>query len=246
MQGFVIQSFRESPIFKWAMIVCFAASLALIAAALWLWGAVEVRGEFGEVFGLTFFGFFWIAILSLLFPWLGLSIEQDIGASRNPVALVALFGAVLALAIIYAAGSLGEGSSYWNNVFSASLGTVGLLGVWILLELGAKVSVSIAEERDFASGLRMCGFLLAIGLVLGRAAAGDWHSDSATVRDFIRDGWPATILWVIALVIERLLRPSRRRPFPAWPSCGLLPALFYLALAAAWLWHLGAWEGMPR
>ena len=56
----------------------------------------------------------------------------------------------------------------------------------------------------------------------------------------------AAVLWAIALVIERLLRPSRRRPFPAWPSCGLLPALFYLALAAAWLWHLGAWEGMPR
>ena len=152
MQGFIIQSFREPPIFKWAMIVCFAASLALIAAALWLWGAVEVRGEFGEVFGLTFFGFFWIAILSLLFPWLGLSIEQDIGASRNPAALVALFGAVLALATIYAAGSLGEGPSYWNNIFSAALGTAAFFALWLVLELGGRMSASIAEERDLGSG----------------------------------------------------------------------------------------------
>ena len=218
----------------------------MVAVALHLWGAAEVRANAGDVFFLTFVGTVWLVLATKLFSWLGLSFRDDAVERRNIAALTALCGAVPAVALTYIGGSLGEGPSYWNNVFSASLGTVGLLGVWLLLELGAKVSVSIAEERDFASGLRMCGFLLAIGLVLGRAAAGDWHSESATVRDFIRDGWPATILWVIALVIERLLRPSRRRPFPAWLSYGLLPALFYLALAAAWLWHLGAWEGMPR
>src|SRR6266704_821275 len=79
-----------------------------------------------------------------------------VAASLIMVALTALCGAVPAVALTYIGGSLGEGPSYWNNVFSASLGTVGLLGVWLLLELGAKVSVSIAEEHDFASGLRMC------------------------------------------------------------------------------------------
>jgi len=246
MQGFVIQSFREPPIFKWAMIVCFAASLALIAAALWLWGAVEVRGEFGEGFGLTFFGFFWIAILSLLFPWLGLSIEQDIGASHKPAALVALFGAVLALATIYAAGSLGEGPSYWNNIFSAALGTAAFFALWLVLELGGRMSASIAEERDLGSGIRFCGFVLAVALILGRAVAGDWHSESATVRDFIRDGWPAAALGLYAICVEIVLRPSRTRPFPDWRSCGLLPAVVYLSSASAWVFHLGRWEGMPK
>jgi len=231
---------------RWAFGFCVAASLIMVAVALHLWGAAEVRAKASDVFFLTFVGAVWLVLATKLFSWLGLSFRDDAVERRNIAALTALCGAVPAVALTYIGGSLGEGPSYWNNVFSASLGTVGLLGVWLLLELGAKVSVSIAEERDFASGLRMCGFLLAIGLVLGRAAAGDWHSESATVRDFIRDGWPATILWVIAFVIERLLRPSRRRPFPAWLSYGLLPALFYLALAAAWLWHLGAWEGMPR
>src|SRR5947199_339162 len=165
---------------RWAFGFCVAASLIMVAVALHLWGAAEVRANAGNVFFLTFVGTVWLVFATKLFSWLGLSFRDD------------------------------------------------------------------AVERDFASGLRMCGFLLAIGLVLGRAAAGDWHSESATVRDFIHDGWPATILWATALVIERLLRPGRRRPFPAWPSCGLLPALFFLALAAAWLWHLGAWEGMPK
>jgi len=231
---------------RWAFGFCVPASLIMVAVALHLWGAAEVRANATDAFFLTFVGAVWLVLATKLFSWLGLSFRDDAVERRNIAALTALCGAVPAVAFTYIGGSLGEGPSYWNNVFSASLGTVGLLGVWLLLELGAKVSVSIAEERDFASGLRMCGFLLAIGLVLGRAAAGDWHSESATVRDFMRDGWPPTILWAIALVIERLLRPSRRRPSPAWPNCGLLPALFYLALAAAWLWHLGAWEGMPR
>jgi hypothetical protein len=149
------------------------------------------------------------------------------------------------VAIIYAGGSAGEGPSVWDNYFSAALGTAGLLLLWIVLELGAKVSVSIAEERDLASGLRMCGFLLATGLMLGRAVAGDWHSVADTIHDFFHDGWPAAVLCALALPIERFAKPSRRCPFPPWPSHGLAPALLYLALGAAWLWHLGAWEGMP-
>jgi hypothetical protein len=148
--------------------------------------------------------------------------------------------------MIYAGGSFGEGPSYLNNFFSAGLGTAGLLVLWILFEISGKASISITEDRDLASGIRLCGFLVAIGLVLGRAVAGDWHSESATVRDFVSDGWPAVLLCAVALVAERLLRPNRQRPFPSWGSSGLLPALLYLALASAWLWHLGPWEGMPR
>jgi hypothetical protein len=152
----------------------------------------------------------------------------------------------MAVAIIYAGGSLGEGPSYMNNFFSAALGTAGLLALWILLEASTKISVAIAEERDLGSGLRLCGFLLASGLVLSRAVAGDWHSEEATVHDFFRDGWPAAVLCGAALLIERFARPSRHCPFPAWPGHGLLPALLYLMLGGLWLWHLGAWEGMPR
>ena len=36
---------------------------------------------------------------------------------------------------IYLGGSLGEGPSYWNNIFSAGLGTVGFLLLWVFLEL---------------------------------------------------------------------------------------------------------------
>lgn len=225
--------------------VCFAASLILVAAALHLWGAAEIRADSSEVFFLTFTAAIWLVLATKLFSWLGLSFQDDVVERRNVAALIALCGALIAMALIYAGGSIGEGPSYFNNVFSAGLGTVGLLALWVMLELGAKVSLSITEERDLASGLRLAGFLVATGLVLGRAVAGDWHSEEATTRDFVHDGWPAIILWGMALLSERFARPSRHRPFPPWPSFGLVPALLYLTIAGAWLLHLGAWEGMP-
>jgi len=216
-------------LFKWAVPVCYSASVALIAGALWKWGAVEVRGHVGEVFFLTFLGIVWLIISMHLFPWFGLCIADDAIERRNPAALIALLCATLAITIIYVAGNLGEGPSYWNNVFSAG-----------------RVSVSIAEERDLASCVRFGGFILAAGLILCRAVAGDWHSESATMQDFIRDGWPSAMLCVVAVFVERMLRPSRARPFPAWVRCGLVPALTYLGVACAWVVHLGRWEGMPK
>ena len=225
--------------------VCFTASLISVAAALHLWGAAEIRADASEVFFLTFAAAIWLVLATKLFSWLGLSFQDDVVERRNVAAFVAICAALIATAIIYAGGSIGEGPSYLNNVFSAGLGTAGLLVLWVVLELGAKVSLSITEERDLASGLRLAGFLVATGLVLGRAVAGDWHSEDATIRDFVHDGWPAIILGGMALLIERFARPSRHRPFPPWPSFGLVPALLYLTIAGAWLVHLGAWEGMP-
>jgi uncharacterized membrane protein YjfL (UPF0719 family) len=218
----------------------------MIAAALHWWGAIEIRTYFGEVLFLTFAGTIWLIGATQIFPWLGLSVRDDIEERRNTSALVALCGALLGIAIIYAGGNLGEGPSYSNNFFSAALGTVTLLVLWLLLELGGNVSVSIAEERDVASGLRLGGLLLAVGLILGRAVAGNWHSATATIHDLIRDGWPAAALWAVALAIERMARPNRHCPSRQWPRYGLVPVIFYIAMAAAWLWRLGAWEGMPR
>jgi uncharacterized membrane protein YjfL (UPF0719 family) len=231
---------------RWFFYACVATGLLLIALALRFWGAAEIRADIGEVVFLTLIGGVWLIVAAKLFSWLGLSFRDDVVDRNNVAALTSLGGAVIAVAIIYAGGSLGEGPSYMNNFFSAALGTGGLVVLWILLEVGGKVSRSVTEDRDLASGVRMCGFLLAVGLVLGRAVAGDWHSEYATLHDFVTDGWPAIPILGVALAIERRVRPCMRRPFPSWPCSGLIPALLYLLLAGGWLWHLGAWEGMPR
>src|SRR6266550_459722 len=98
--GFVARSTREKPLFRWAMPACYSASVALIAGALWKWGAVEVRGHSGEVFFLTFLGIIWLIVSLHLFPWFGLCIADDVIERRNLAALIALLGATLAVATL--------------------------------------------------------------------------------------------------------------------------------------------------
>jgi hypothetical protein len=231
---------------RWAIGVSVTVGLMMVAMALNFWGAKEIRSSPDEVVVLTLVAAAWLLIAMRLFSWLGLSFKDDAVDRKNIAALIVLCGAVISMALIYAGGSIGEGPSYWNNFFSAGLGTLGLFGLWILLELGGKPSISITEDRDAASGLRLCCFLLAVGLILGRAVAGNWHSESETVHDFIHDGWPAALICATAILVELFARPNRSRPFPDLPIHGLIPGGAYLALAAAWLRHLGAWEGMPK
>jgi hypothetical protein len=171
-----VQLFRHHQLFRWAMLLCYFASVVLIAGALWRWGAVEVPGQIGEVALLTLVGTIWLLVSLNLARWLGVGVADDAIERRTPSALIALWCATFGLAPIYAGGNLGEGPSYWSNIFSATLATIRFFALPPLLDLGGGVSASLAEERDFASGLRFGGFLVAVGLILGRAVAGNWHS----------------------------------------------------------------------
>lgn len=225
---------------------CYCGSLLFVGTALHFWGAAEIRGNFSEVVFLTLICAGWLFVAIKIFAWFGVSLRDDAIERRNGAALIVLCAAILAAALIYAGGNVGEGPSYMNNIFSAGLGIAGFFALWLVLEIGADISRSIAEERDMASGARVGGFLLAVALVLARAVAGDWHSEAATLRDFVNDGWFVLVLGAIAVPTEHFTRPTRKHPFRQWQVHGLLPALVYLALAGGWLWYLGPWEGMPR
>jgi hypothetical protein len=222
------------------------ASLVLTGAAVERWGAAELRNDWREVAFLVLIDTGWLFVVTKIFSWFGVSLRDDAADRKNTAALVALCGALLGVAVTYIGGNLGEGPSYSNNFYSVVLATAALFSLWIVLEMAAKVSVSIAEERDLASGIRLCCLLIAMGSMLGRAVAGDWHSTDATLHDFVHDGWPAGVLCVLAIPIEWLVRPSRGHPFPSWSRAGLLPGVVYLVLAAGWLWRVGRWEGMLR
>jgi uncharacterized membrane protein YjfL (UPF0719 family) len=230
----------------WAFYICAVSALTLVAVTLEFWGAAEIRANVPEVFFLTFIAAVWLILASKLFPWFGLSLRDDVFERENLSVLIALCGAILAIGFIYAGANIGEGTSYTNNFFCDAIGTISFFLLWFIVELVGKISRSIAEERDLATGLRMCGLFLAFGLIIGRALAGDWHSEVATLRDFVRDGWPAALFLLLASIMEPFIRPNRRNAFPPWFACGLLPAALYILMASAWVWHLGAWEGMPK
>ena len=229
----------------WWSVGCFTFSLVLVAAALWFWGAVEVRGDIGSVAGLTLVGAVWLAVSQWLVSWLGLSFRDDVGTEKPR-------------------GHAGAGrrEHIHRHRFRRrqSGGRALLFGKYFLRGLvhrraaGLMVHAGIGRPGFLrhCRGAR-CGLRDAAGrpaIVLGADPGACGHRQlalaAATIHDFVRDGWPALLLCLVALPVELLLQPSRQRPLPAWPACGLVPVQCYVAGTVLWLWHLGRWEGMPQ
>jgi hypothetical protein len=112
--------------------------------------------------------------------------------------------------------------------------------LWAALERLTRIAEAVTVERDRAAGWRLAGFLVAAGLIAGRAVAGDWQSTAATNYDFAMHIWPAMLLLGAALIVESLCRATAARPTPSVPRCGLMPSLVYLGGAGGWLW----WKGL--
>ena len=178
---------------------------------------------------------FWIRSLAVT----GISTRDDVVERRNESAAYAVAGAILAITLCYAGGNIGDGPGWWVVVFSAVLSTVALFAAWLLLEVVTDVSEVVTVDRDTSAGVRLAGFLVACGLMLGRAVAGDWVSADATVRDFIQAGWPVVALLILAAIVERALRPTPDHPRPAVVPYGLMPAMAYLFGAVYMVMRLG-------
>ena len=181
----------------------------------------------------------WVAMSTVLLPLVGLSVRDDVLERGNAAAAYAIAGALLAVTLAFAGGNIGDGPGWWVVVFSAGLATATLYVLWLALEQFGEVSEQVTIERDHASGVRLAGFLVACGLVVGRAAAGNWVSAGATIADFFRVAIAAVGLLAIAIVIELRARPSAARPVPSPARWGLVPAGLYVALAGAYVARLG-------
>jgi hypothetical protein len=216
--------------------------LALLLVVLLCFAAKDVRSNSAYIFLFMTLGTLWGMLAGKFFSWLGISLREDALEQRNPAAVLATAGGLLGVLLAYAGGNIGEGPTIYTTIFPSFLATAGLFVCWFILEIGSRISLSITLERDVASGWRLAGFLVSSGLILGRAVAGNWESISRTVQDFIRDGRFVLVFALVAIVIERILQPSLRRPVPSVKVCGILPACGYLLAACAVLIHLGRWK----
>ena len=217
-----------------------AACAAVLFLILRRYAAHDVRDS-GYLIFYVIMGAAWVGVGSLFLPWLGVSPRLDALERRNTSAAAAVAGALLGLTFAFAGGNIGNGPGWWVVVFSSGLATVSLFAGWAAVEAAGHVAESVAVERDIATGLRLAGMLTAAGLVLGRAAAGDWVSAGDTVRDFVRVGWPALILFAAGIALHRTLKPSPSHPRPSPVACGLLPALAYVIAAGVYVARVGPW-----
>ncbi len=177
----------------------------------------------------------WIGAAIRIWQMLGISMRDDLLESENSAAAFAIFGALTALTFCFAGGNVGDGPGWWVVVFAALLSTGALFVSWCVLDRIAGVGEAITVDRDAASALRVAGYLIGSGAILGRAVAGNWVSAGATVADFAVLGWPALVVLVVAVILEKVLGPNARAPQRSALIFGL-PV--FLAVLAASAWYL--------
>jgi hypothetical protein len=216
-------------------------SALILVAVLTTIAAHDVVDDLRYILMYLALGAAWVGLTVWSLPFAGMSPRDDVVERGNAAAAPPCAAAVIALTLCFAGGNVGDGPGWWVVVFAAAIATLGLFAVWLVLDVLAALSDAVTIERDAAAGLRLAGFLVACGLVLGRGVAGDWVSVGATIRDVLRSAAPLTGLIPVAAVLERAARPTPERPEPPVGTLGVVPALAYVAGAAAYV----VWLGFP-
>lgn len=216
-------------------------SLVLLYLVLTTFAAADVRTApqyllFYEVMGAA-----WVGLGLRLTAWMGVSTRDDAVERGNRAATWTLAGATLGLMLCFAGANIGNGPGWWVVVFCAALATAGWVVAWLIVELGGGASELITVERDVASGLRLGGFLIGVGLVCGRAAAGDWVSADAALSDFARVAWPVAPAALAEVALCRLLPPVPHASATHLLSVGVVPALLYVLVTGTYVYVRGPW-----
>ena len=221
---------RQRVILSIAPLIC----MAILLATLRELGDEAVRRNFWYLLLYLSLGAAWLAGIVALAPLLGVSARDDALERANHSASWAASGALLGSTFCFAGANIGNGPGIEVVVFSAFLATGLFLLLWFIAEWFASFSEEITVERNLGAGIRLGGFLTAIGILCGWTVAGDWVSVSTTLKDFGRSAWPAILLTAVAIVIEAA-RKSRTNAPPKGAPGSIALAITYVASATAWV-----------
>jgi uncharacterized membrane protein YjfL (UPF0719 family) len=195
----------------------------------------------------TYLGFYmivgaaWVGLWAKLFPALGLSARDDVLERHNAAAAWAVGGALLGATLSFAGANIGDGPGWWVVVYCSLHSIAGFFIAWGLANDIGDVTEAITIDRDLASGIRFAGFLTACGLILGRGVAGNWVSAEEATHTFITIAWPVIALAALAGFLDKTWRPTPEQPSRSLQLHGILPALVYVAGAAAYVVSRGSW-----
>ncbi|HTW93689.1 MAG TPA: hypothetical protein VMD30_02775 [Tepidisphaeraceae bacterium] len=203
------------------------------------WASRDVRNDPTYLAFYLAMGAAWVGLALLFLPMFAINVRDDVVERRNPAPAWTAAGAIAGATACFAGANIGEGPGWWVVVFCGFLSTGGLFVSWAVVQSITGAADTITIDRDAATGLRLAGVLLAVGIILGRAVAGDWVSAPATVNDFFRYAWPVLPLLACESVLGRVLRPSAQNPVPSPLVAGIIPALLYIGWAVAALMLVG-------
>jgi uncharacterized membrane protein YjfL (UPF0719 family) len=183
-----------------------------------------------------------LAIFSGLLSTIGVHPHDDVVQRRNLAAGYASAGAMLGATLCFAGANIGDGPGWWVVLFCALLSLGAFLALLVGLEKLTGWIEVVSVDRRASTGLRLCGFAIGVGLILGRSVAGDWQSAGATVGDFASTAWPALALSFLELVLARVESAAPEARLKRFSFAGALGGALYVGLAVAYLSWLGWWS----
>ncbi|MDR2531150.1 MAG: hypothetical protein LBC65_06385 [Oscillospiraceae bacterium] len=179
-------------------------AFALIILTLHFFTIVSFENNVQDVFMYIALGFtainFGMSVLSSTFDlsWLDDALLLD-----NRAALPAVSGAFMGFTLIYCGANIGKHTDWWQVAMPGVLAFAIFVVLGLIFNQFTLAVERVTVERDSACGVRLGAYLLACGVLLARAAAGDWLKPVATLIGF-SDAWPTVPLTVFAILVEKL------------------------------------------
>lgn len=204
-----------------------AGSLAVVGVLVTL-AASDVRTAPQYIVLYTAVGIAWVCGGGLASTYLGVSARDDVVERRNPAAAIMIAAVILSHAAIYSGANVGNGPGWWVVLISGSIATGCWVAIWLAVNSAAHLHERVTVERDVPAAIRLGALMLAVGLICGRGAAGDWFSLQRTLVEFVVI-WPAVVIAALAVISEHMLRGQKAEtsiPF------ALLIGLVWLTVAA--------------
>lgn len=184
-------------------------ALPIIAFVILLYTTVALAAfdVVDSLFFIVFYllmGFTWISCcMSLMGMGFDLSWQDDALGLGNQAVVPAIAGGFIGLTLIYAGANIGDGPGWWCVIFAAGLGLIAWLALGRITNSLTNVFERISVERDTGCGMRFGCYLLASGIILGRASGGDWTSGYMTIVEFLTSFWPVLPLTLLVILVER-------------------------------------------
>lgn len=173
-------------------------------------------------------GAFSLRFTVLLLAGLQLQFPTEITERNNPAPLPAFAGALLGVAALNVGSNLGRGDEAYTTLFPLALASALWVAFAVLIAACTPLLSTTVTDRRTTASVQLGAVWLTAGLILARAAAGDWISFTATTLDIL-GALPALLL---------LLAAARWFKHLAL----LLLACLALTALALWLPHLSSWH----
>ena len=131
--------------------------------------------------------------------FLGMGMQEQL-AARNVAAAIVVAGVYIATSLTYSGGLVGEGGGFWIMLLFFLLGQLALLGITYAFRwLTHYDDVQEIASGNMAAAFALAGLLIAVGLIVRRAVAGDYLGFLPSLGSFL-----------LALVVVVVLYPVRQ------------------------------------